>query len=337
MISSAASPAADASGITAVARRAGARVGPGLLARQEIGGDHGAQREPAPHALADGHDVGDDAFVVGAPHGARPAEAAQHLVDDQQGAVLARDGLDRSQEPVGRHHVARGALDRLHDDGRDLTGRLVPDDVAHVVGARNAAIRIAQAERAAIAVAVRGQVLPGHERSQMMLEVAAQQAEHAAGLPVKATPETEHLVLPGRGLRQPERGFHRLGSTREHLDASESLRRERRQQIEESRPGLGGEAPERQALDLPFQRLDVVRVAVADATDTDAGNEVDVRLAILVVEHRAGATRHRDSRVLREGLKPRRHVALLLLDDLPRSRARLAQLHYRSPRKRRQR
>ena len=142
--------------IAAVARRAGARVGPGLRARQEVRGDHAAQREPATHALAHGHDVGDDAVVASAPHRACPSEAGEHLVGDQKGVVLSRDRLDRSQEAVGRDHVARSALDGLHDDRRDLARRLVPDDVAEVVGARDAAVGVAQAERTAIAVAIRG-------------------------------------------------------------------------------------------------------------------------------------------------------------------------------------
>ena len=152
---------------------------------------------------------------------------------------------------------------------------------------------------------------------------------------MKAAPEADDLVLPGRRLRQPERRFHRLGAAREHLDPRESLWRERGQQIEESRARLRREATERQALHLSLQRLDVVRVAVTDAADADTGDEIDVRLAVLVVQHGSGAARHGDPCVLREGLKPRRHVALFLQNDLPRSRTGLAQLHHSAPRKRR--
>src|SRR5262245_27690206 len=168
----------------------------------------------------------------------------------------------------------------------------------------------------------------------MMLEVAAEQAEHTAGLPVKAAPETEDLVLSGCRLRQPERRLHRLRAAREHLDARQSLRRERGQAIQESRARLGGEAPERQTFDLTLQGLDVVRMAVSDAPDADAGDEVDVLLAILVVEHGSRAARHRDPRVLREGLKPWGHVAPFLLDDPLGFRTGLAQLHQASPPKR---
>src|SRR5262249_47040478 len=102
----------------------------------------------------------------------------------------------------------------------------------------------------------------------------------------------------------------------------------------ESRPCLGREAPERQTFDLTLQGFDVVRMAVSDAADADAGDEVDVLLAILVVEHGTRAARHRDPGVLREGLKPWSHVAPFLLDDLFGSRTGLAQLHHATPRKR---
>src|SRR5206468_8780875 len=73
----------------------------------------------------------------------------------------------------------------------------------------------------------------------------------------------------------------------------------------------------------------------ADAADADAGDEVDVLVAVLVVERAAGAPRHGQPRVLGEGLEPRRHVASLPFDDPPRSGAGLARLHQRTPRKRR--
>ena len=248
--------------------------------------------------------------------------------------MLAGDGLDRAQEAVGRHHVAGGALDRLDDDGRDLARRLVADDVAQVVGARDTAVRIAKPERAAVAVGVRGQILAGQERSQVMLEVAPEEPEHATGLAVEPTPEADDLVLARRRLCQPERRLHRLGAAGEHLDARESRRRQRGEQIEEAGSRLRREAAEGQPLHLLLERLDVVRVAVADAADADAGDEVDVLVTVLVVERETAAPRHGEPGVLRERLEPRRHVAPLLRDDPTRSRTRLALFHHRPARKR---
>ena len=81
--------------------------------------------KPAAHALADRHDVGHDAVVLDPPHRARAAEARDHLVGDEERAVIFRDGLDRAQEPGRRNHVARGALDRLDDDRGDRAAGLV--------------------------------------------------------------------------------------------------------------------------------------------------------------------------------------------------------------------
>src|SRR5438094_984523 len=106
--------------IAAVARRTEARIGPWLGGGDDVARDHAAQREAAADPLADGHDVGDHALVLGPPHRARAAEAGDHLVGDEQRAVLAGDGLDRGQEAGRGDDVAGGALDRLDDDGGDL-------------------------------------------------------------------------------------------------------------------------------------------------------------------------------------------------------------------------
>ena len=69
-----------------------------------------------------------------------------------------------------------------------------------------------------------------------------------------------------------------------------------------------------------WSACDVVRVAVPDAADRDAGDEVDVGVAVLVEDAAALAPRHGEARVEREGLEARRHVALLELDDRLRPR-----------------
>ena len=238
--------------------------------------------------------------------------------------MIAGHRLDRAQEAVGRDDVARGALDRLHDDRRDLARSLVADGVAHVLGAGDAAVRIAQLERAAVAVGVGRRVLAGQERALVVLEVAAEQAQHPAGLAVEAAPEAHDLLAPGRGLGQAEAGLHRLRATREELDPGEALGRHLRHQLEEAGAGLGGEAAEGQALRLALERLDVVRVAVADAAHRDARDEVDVLVAVLVPQPAAAAARHRQPRVEREGLVAGRDVAALTGHDLARPGAGLA-------------
>ena len=118
-------PAADGERIAAVAwtswRTGWTRAS--RLVRSSVETTAG-QREAAAHALADGHDVGHDPLVVRAPHRARAPEAGDHLVGDEERAVHpGRSDWIAAQEAVGRDDVARGALHRLDDDGRDLARR----------------------------------------------------------------------------------------------------------------------------------------------------------------------------------------------------------------------
>src|SRR6266581_3047527 len=306
--------------VAPVARGASARVGPRLAGRDRVRGDHAGERESAAHALADRHDVRDHAVVLRGPHRAGSAEPRQHLVHDQQRAVLARDRLDRSDEPLGRHHVAGGALNGLDDDRADLAGGLVANDVAHKLGARDAAVRVAELERAAVAVGVRRQVSTRRERPQVMLELAPDETEHTTSLAVKPAPKADDLRLARGGLGQPQGCLDRLRTAGEHLDAREAGGRDGGEQLEELGPRLGGEAAERQPLDLPLQGLHVVRVAVADAPNRDPGDEVDVLVAVLVDEGRARAAGHREPGHEGEGLTPRRDVAPLLRHDVLRAR-----------------
>src|SRR5213596_1008617 len=312
--------------VAAIARGAGTRVGPGLASGDRVRGDHAGERKSPAHALADGHDVRNHAVVLRAPHGTGPAESRQHLVGDQERPVLARDRLDRAKEPLGRHHVAGRALDGLDDDRADLAGSLVADDLAEELGARDPTVRIAELERAAVAVGVRRQVPARREGSQVVLELAPEEGEHAGGLAVEPAPKPDDLRLAGGGTAEPQARLDGLRAAGEHLDAREAVRRDRGEQLEELGPCLGGEAPEGQPLDLPLEGLDVVRMAVADAPDPDPGDEVDVLVAVLVDEGRARAAGHRQLGHEGKGLAPRRDVPPLLGHDALRPRTDLPPL-----------
>ncbi len=129
----------------------------------------------------------------------------------------------------------------------------------------------------------------------------------------------DELVFLRRRLREAERRLDRLRAAGEELDAGQAGRRDARQQRQEGRPHPGREAAEGQALQLLLDAGDVVGMAVADAPHGDAGDEVDVVVPVLVVEAAAGAAGHRETGIEREGLKPRRHVAALLGEDLSRA------------------
>src|SRR5262249_36530371 len=211
----------------------------------------------------------------------------------------------------------------------------IADHVAHELRAGDAALGIRHLERAAIAVGVRRGVLARDERSQMVLEVAPEEAEHTAGLAVEPAPEAEDLVLARGDLGQTQRRLHRLRSAGEHLDAGQPSGQDRGDQLEEAGARLRGEAAKSELLHLLLERLHVVGMAVAHGADGDARDEVDVLLPILVDQHGATAARHGQPRVEGESLHARGGVAPLARNDLLRTRTRLADLPHRPPRPRR--
>src|SRR2546426_11969475 len=68
-------------------------------------------------ALGHGHDVGRDAEALRRERLARAAEAADHLVEYEQDAVLVADLAYALQVALGRHKTARRSRDRLDEAG----------------------------------------------------------------------------------------------------------------------------------------------------------------------------------------------------------------------------
>ena len=82
--------------------------------------------QPAADALADGHQVRDDAPVLGRPGPAGPPEPALDLVEDEDDAVAIAQLAQPGEEAVGRDDDAAVALDRLDDDRRDAARSRTP-------------------------------------------------------------------------------------------------------------------------------------------------------------------------------------------------------------------
>jgi hypothetical protein len=108
------------------------------LGDDEVGHAHGRNRQVAGRqALGHGDHVGLHAVVLVAEPLAQPPEAADHLVADQQDAVLAAHGLDRRPVAVGRDDHPARPLDRLADEGRDVLGADLQDLVLDLLTARS--------------------------------------------------------------------------------------------------------------------------------------------------------------------------------------------------------
>ena len=89
---------------------------------------------PLVSPLARRHDVGHDVEIVGAERRAEPAEAGDHLVEDQQDAVLLGDLAQLLEIALGRDQHARRAGHRLDDHRRDGRGIVQRDDPLELVG-----------------------------------------------------------------------------------------------------------------------------------------------------------------------------------------------------------
>ena len=80
-------------------------------------------------ALGHGDEVGHHAPVLDREPAAGAAEAAHHLVADEQDAVAVADLAHALHVAVGRDQDAVGADHRLHDEGGDVGAALVADHV----------------------------------------------------------------------------------------------------------------------------------------------------------------------------------------------------------------
>jgi hypothetical protein len=143
---------------------------------------------------------------------------------------------------------------------------------------------------------------------------------------VEAAPEADHLELLRAGTGEPERGLDRLRAAREELRAPDRARSELGEQLEEPDARLRGEAADRESLELPRQGGDEARMRVTEARDRDAGEEVEVLLAVDVGQRAAPTLGERELRELRDPLDAGRdHRALGFVERArprPRDRSR---------------
>src|SRR6267154_4805783 len=133
----------------------------------------------------------DGEHLAGAP------EPGDHLVADEERAQLVGQLAEQLQIARGRHHVARGSLDRLNDDGRDVLRRLEVDLPAEELDAVPLARGKRLVERTARARRVRGEIRARREWAERVFEARPEQRKNAAGLSVEPAPETDRFRVPG--------------------------------------------------------------------------------------------------------------------------------------------
>src|SRR4029077_16763017 len=100
------------------------------FARDDAAHGHGTGGD----ALGEGDHVGRYAVTLGGEGVAEPAEAGDHLVEDQQNAVAVADRAQPFQIAFGRRQHAGGAGHRLDDDRGDGGSVVQRDDAFEIVG-----------------------------------------------------------------------------------------------------------------------------------------------------------------------------------------------------------
>ena len=107
---------------------------------------------------------------------AEPAEAGDDLVEDQEDAVLGRDGAQLLEVALGRRQDAGRARHRLDDDGGDGRGIVQVDEAGQLVGQVRAPLRLALGEGLLGAVVGRLEVVDARQHVAELLAVG----DHAA-------------------------------------------------------------------------------------------------------------------------------------------------------------
>lgn len=259
-----------------VPRRAHQRVavvGAALVARLEhrdVGlRQQRRERHAAADALAERHDVRLDAGELVREQRAGATAAALHFVDDEQQVVLLRQCAQLLHEFARRRDHAAFALDRLEHHGNGLVVDQPLDRIDIVDLGLREARHLRRVDRVPAGLAARR-----HRRERAAVEAVVERDDLVRAVPELAPPFAREL----------DRTFIRFRAAvrEEHLVEHAVLREE----AGELRHRLVVERGRRvqQLLGLRLQRLDEAFVAVAEAVDRPALDEIQVALAGVVVE-----------------------------------------------------
>ncbi len=271
-----------------------------------LAGGHGAERQVARgEALGQGHEVGVGAELLKAEPGAAAPEAGDHLVvDDEDVAGLA--GLADHRPVLGRRRDhAAGADHRLAEHGADVLGAVEGDLLLDDAGTLHAAV-LAVGLVPGAAVAVRGAELD--EPGQQGLELLPVDGEPLGarrghrGAVVGAVAEEDHVLGAVAAVavvlaRHLDGGLDRLAAAEGEEDVVEVARQQRGDLGGELDRGLVGDPEDVVDRELLHLRLDGVvdlAAAVADVDRPQAGEGVDVLVALGVVDERALGVVHDD-------------------------------------------
>ena len=176
------------------------------------------------HGLGERRQVGRDAVAVGGEPRAEPSEAGDHLVEDQQRAVLVAQPADVGEVSLRRREHAAGTLHRFGEHGRDLVTTfghqhrqrldVVARYLQHVADEWSPALAVRRDALRARAAEVGAVVAAGAADDQRPLRVPGHDVGEAGELHrrVDRPPNPIRRRRPGRrGSRSASRACRRAG------------------------------------------------------------------------------------------------------------------------------
>ena len=256
--------AAEGGGVTADSQRG----------RDRFRGQHGAHGQAVGQRLGHGHDVRGHAQLFVGEQGAGAAHAGLHLVEDEQQAVAIAECADRPQVVRVQRPDAAFALQRLTEHGAGL-GPDQPFD-----GRRVTELGMHKALRQRLETLVKLGLAGGGDRGQGAAVEGAEERDHfvATRAAVNAGQLDGRLVGLGAGVAHEHPVGEAVGH--EHLGQLDL------------RPGVEQVGHMHQGLRLATDGRTHLRVAVAERTDGDTGEKIEILAAVRVPQPAAATAHH---------------------------------------------
>ncbi len=277
------------------AKGAGVRAG---RPRHDIRPGRGdTERHARRDALRHRDHIRPDAGVLDREHLAGAPHPGLDFVGDEEDAMLLRDRAQALHELVGRHDVAALALNRLHDDRRDLVGRhqVQEDLLFEILEARRGAASRRGTERRAILVRVRRVIDARHHRAEAapLNRLARGERQGAERASMEAAEKCDDVLSLHGVPRELDARFDRfrprVSEERPHASVNRHGRRDLLRQAHLELVVKVGPRHVQELLRLIGNRLHDVRVRMSGRGHGDARGAVQKDVAVHVLDHRAAA------------------------------------------------
>ena len=282
--------------------------------------------------LGAGDDVGLHVVGLAAPHPAGAAEAADHLVGDQQDVVVLQDRLDQVEVPGRRRDDAARPHYRLGNEGRDVFRAFLLDQRLQLPSEARGEGLLALADLGeAIVVRAVGTHDIGTGQVEAVVKVRQPGQRGCSDAdPVIRLGTRDDLLLrrPAEGVvvvaHHLDRGVVRVGAAGAEEDARHLSRRQREQIGRGADGDVGRLVREsvvvRQRVELARRRRDQALVRESERRAPEPGHALEVLAALVIVDVDAAAARHDDRALILVLAQVRERVDRLQLVQLSQAR-----------------